>query len=203
MKLLVVSAHSDDETFGCGGMIARHVDEGDKVDVSILSDSVTAQYSYADAIVERHEMAEKAMKILGVLRIFFHSFPDACLDTTGQLKINKALEEDIKSSSPDVVLTHSNHEVHRDHAFVHDSSVVAARLIKRVMSYEVPLSTTNVFRPNYFVDITKTFHLKEQAAREYYTEEKFIERIRRTAEYRGMQTGVDKAEAFFIERWIV
>ena len=41
--VLVVAAHADDEVLGCGGSLARHVAEGDRVHVVYLADGVTAR----------------------------------------------------------------------------------------------------------------------------------------------------------------
>ena len=37
-RVLVVAPHSDDEIFGCGGMLAFHAERGDDVRVLVLTD---------------------------------------------------------------------------------------------------------------------------------------------------------------------
>ena len=49
MNILVIVAHPDDEVLGCGATIAKHTAKGDKVDVLIIGDGVTARY-------EEHEL---------------------------------------------------------------------------------------------------------------------------------------------------
>ena len=41
-NVLVVAAHPDDEVLGCGGTIARHVDQGDQLHVLIMAEGATA-----------------------------------------------------------------------------------------------------------------------------------------------------------------
>ena len=43
-KILVVAAHPDDETLGCGGAIAKHSNEGDEVKVIVMTDGVSSIY---------------------------------------------------------------------------------------------------------------------------------------------------------------
>ena len=41
--VLVIAAHPDDETLGCGGTVARHVEAGDRVKVIFVSDGVSSR----------------------------------------------------------------------------------------------------------------------------------------------------------------
>ena len=42
-KMLIVAAHPDDEVLGCGGVIARHADEGSEVRILILAEGATSR----------------------------------------------------------------------------------------------------------------------------------------------------------------
>ena len=44
-NVLVIAAHPDDEVLGCGGIIARHSDAGDNVQVVIVAEGATSRVS--------------------------------------------------------------------------------------------------------------------------------------------------------------
>lgn len=73
---MVFSPHQDDETFGCGGMIALKRKQGIPVSVVFLTDGQGnggSKASSKDKIIEiRKQEAEAALKILGVEANFIH-----------------------------------------------------------------------------------------------------------------------------------
>ena len=91
-KILIIAAHPDDEVLGCGGTIARHTDDGDRVYLCIISEGASAQYKDKGMIEIRREATKRAGKILGIKKIFLFDLPDGKLDTIPQLEINKILE---------------------------------------------------------------------------------------------------------------
>ena len=46
-SILVIVAHPDDEVLGCGGAIAKHVSQGDEVNLVIMSDGVKSRSKYS------------------------------------------------------------------------------------------------------------------------------------------------------------
>jgi LmbE family N-acetylglucosaminyl deacetylase len=67
--ILVVAAHSDDETIGCGGTIARHVSEGDEAHLLFMTDVVGSRNGEKNNVNERLVPVKRAASILGVSSI--------------------------------------------------------------------------------------------------------------------------------------
>ena len=92
-----------------------------------------------------------------------------------------------------------------DHSAVFDSTLVTCRPksgVKKILCYELPGQTKTAFEPNVFENIEKEFSFKIRGFKKYKSEiEKFpnprsILSIENLAIYRGIQSGMKKAEAF-------
>ena len=47
-RVLVIAAHPDDEVLGCGGTIAKHADNGDEINILIVSEGSTSRQTKRD-----------------------------------------------------------------------------------------------------------------------------------------------------------
>jgi LmbE family N-acetylglucosaminyl deacetylase len=90
VRCVVFAPHQDDETLGCGGLIARKRNEGLPVDVVFLTDGSASHphhptISPADVVAIRHREAREALAILGVesSAIHFLNEPDGMLNHLG------------------------------------------------------------------------------------------------------------------------
>lgn len=217
-KILVVAAHPDDETLGCGGTVLKLINDGYAADVIFLTDGVSSRDNRSNQInkfvVSRKQNALKACKILGFKKVNFYDFPDNSLDTVAQLEITKKIENEISKSLPDIIFTHNSEDLNIDHRIISESTVIATRFYKKkhtIANFEI-LSSTDLnfhennsnFKPNYFVDISKTIKKKIKAFKEYKKEiRKFPhprseKGIKILSNYRGMFSGFTNAEAFKI-----
>ena len=74
-RILVLAPHPDDEVFGCGGAIMRHVDRGKPVHVIVVSDGAygVSNEETADYISQRQNESIAAAKVLGYgTPVFWH-----------------------------------------------------------------------------------------------------------------------------------
>lgn len=217
MKVLVVAPHMDDETFGMGGTIARHVAARDEVHVCIVCKRAY-DHKFTPELVERERSAAmQAIALLGCGSPTFLDLRDELLDER-LLDVIVPLEDCVGRIRPEVVYTVHRGDTNQDHRAVFDASVVACRSVakhrvRRFLCYEVLSSTEQAppfperaFLPNLFVDIAPFVDLKVDAARAYETElrqsphPRSPEGIRTLARYRGMQVGLNAAEAFVVVR---
>ena len=215
-KILVIAAHPDDEILGVGGVIAKHVSEGDSVFICILSEGATARYS-SENVTTLKEYATHASEILGVEKLYFSSMPDQKLDTLPLLEITQKIEQYIKDINPQILYTHHSGDVNKDHRIVFDATMVAARptpdnRVKKIYCYETPSSTEwgpssiKPFKPNVYVDIEKFIDIKLKAMEAYiselrdYPHPRSIEALRIISQYRGIEVGLRNAEAFMLMR---
>lgn len=225
-KVLVVAAHPDDEVLGCGGTIARHVNEDYEVHVLILAEGATSRRKNRDrqkdtqALHDLAVEAQEANKKLGVSSVTLLDFPDNRLDSVDLLDLIKTVEGYVDKYQPDIVYTHHAGDLNLDHQLVHKAVVTACRPVpghpvKTLMFFEIPSSSEwqvpglgLSFEPNWFSDISSTLDVKLDACRSYASEmrsaphPRSLTAIEHLARWRGASIGVQAAEAFVLGRKI-
>ena len=221
-KLLVIAAHPDDELLGCGGSIAKYLNNGVLVKVLFLGEGSTCRYDDPSckeavaAIAERNLWAVEALGVIGVTDFEFYNLPCGRFDQTPIIVINKIIESVIRQFSPDTVFTHSAGDSNNDHRIAHRATIMATRpcgenVVNRLFCYEVLSSSewsyTSSFLPNYFISLTESQLLAKWSALECYATEmrdypfpRSWVGVKNLAEKRGMQAGIEFAEAFQLVR---
>lgn len=220
-KILVISAHPDDDALGCGGTIAKFSKEKSDVFVVYFTDGVSARSNNNNIkkeILGRRKNSIQAAKILGIKKCFFFSYPDNKLDKTPLLEITQKIEKIIQQTNPEVIMTHSEHDLNIDHQIINRAVITATRpkpksKIKKILLFETLSSSEwkfsnkkNFFNPNYFVDISKTINKKVSALKCYKKEimkwphPRSVKGVRNLAMYRGQTVGLKYVEAFYLLR---
>ncbi len=218
-RILVIAAHPDDEVLGCGGVIARHVAQGDQVSVAVVTRGDPALFAAEFVNQVRHECRE-ALAVLGIADLHFLDFPAPKLDMVPGHELADALRRLIHTLSAEVVYLPHRGDIHADHQAVFQATLVAARPIqncpvRRLLCYETLSETEwaapfgdDAFIPTVFVDITATLSRKLEAMRCYTTQltefphPRSLAGIETLARFRGVTVGVPAAEAFMLIREI-
>ena len=228
--VLVIGAHSDDETLGAGGAIARHIAEGDTVYAMMFTTGLASrdglenttyrsdeQYStLKTAILRREEHADAAARVLGFSWYARHDMPDNAMDTVPLLDVVKHVEEAIDDLKPELVYTHHGGDLNIDHAVVYRAVMTATRplpeqIVREVRLMEVPSSTEfslTPFVPNLWVELTHEQAAKKHLALGCYKDElrsyphpRSHEAIGYNEMRRAIEGGVEHlAEAFNVVR---
>lgn len=218
MKYLLVVAHPDDEVLGAGASMWKWCKNGDTVDVAIMCTEAKAR-AFRPSDAELDGDKDAAMTFLGVKKIYEGSFPNIEMNTVPHLKLVQFIEEAIRESQPDIVITHHPADTNNDHMQTSMACQEAVRLfqrrpeVKRINEFwymEVPSCTEwkinnglNTFNPNCFVEVGKDgVEAKIKALSMYrgvvrpYPHPRSAEYIMGLAAMRGGQWGCNYAESF-------
>lgn len=224
-SLLVVAAHPDDEVLGCGGTLASLAasDAGAEIRVGILGEGISSRYARRDqaprsALSRLRRQARAANAAWAAQAVEFGGLPDNRFDDVPLLEIVKQVERWIEAWRPEVIYTHHPGDLNIDHSLTFRAVLTATRPmagtpVKELYAFEVPSSTEWAFqrieppfRPNVFVDISKTVEVKVKALQRYEKEVRVFphprspEALRALAGAWGSAVGVPYAEAFELIR---
>ena len=123
-RILILAAHPDDETLGCGATIAKLSQIGHDIELVTFTNGEGARDNSDN--LNRNDQLEAVCKILGIKKFSFGDFPDNRMDTIPLLEICKFLETKIKSS-PDIIFTHHPDCLNIDHSIVYRSTITVFR----------------------------------------------------------------------------
>jgi LmbE family N-acetylglucosaminyl deacetylase len=204
-KVLVLAPHTDDGELGCGGSIARKIEEGAEVMYIAFSICTRSLPEGWDPMTLAHEV-KAATKILGLkeenLVLFdydvrrFKEFRQDILEELVKLK---------KRFEPDLVFVPTPSDIHQDHQVISEEGLRAFKNTS-IVGYELPWNNIS-FNTRSFIKL-ESRHLdkKIEALKEYksqkhrtYLNEEFIKSLAIT---RGVQISTKYAEAFEVIRWI-
>lgn len=220
---LVVAAHPDDETLGCGGTICRLAREGHAVYIAILGEGITSRHATREQadrgqVETLQQQSSRVADLLGAKDLFTYGLPDNRFDTVPLLDIVKIIENIVERVQPSVVYTHHGGDLNIDHALVHRATLTATRPVPGspvldVYAYEVPSATDwsfaevgGAFRPNVFVEVADTLDAKLEAMALYegevreFPHPRSAEALSAAARRWGSTAGVPAAEAFELVR---
>lgn len=159
MNILVLAAHPDDETLGCGGTIFKLANEGHHIQLLTFTDGVGSRNNNEE---NRNPKLENVSTILGISKYTSGNFPDNAMDSIPLLAICKFIEQNI-TIPPDIIFTHFSGDLNIDHQIVTKAVLTVFRpqygkKIK-IYSYYVPSSTD--YNPLINFDATTYFTLNQ------------------------------------------
>ena len=148
--IMIIVAHPDDETIGCGGAIAHHSKNNDKVFCIYMTDGISSRLKSRNKslITERKKNSHLASKILGFKWLYnlCGDFPDNSIDKINILKIIKLIEKAKKKINPDIIYTHHPYDLNIDHQIVSKAVLTAFRPLakerwNKIITFEIPSAT--------------------------------------------------------------
>lgn len=220
MKVLVVSAHPDDEVLGCGGTLAKHRDNGDEISWLISTSMFENQGFSPKKIQTRQNEIKTISNQLKMVNVFELNYPTMSLSYETLVQMIPQVAEIIKSIEPEVIYILNRSDAHTDHLITFKSVLANTKsfrhpYIKLVLMYEcisetefAPALSENTFIPNYYIDISEHINEKISLMKVYKSElgehpfPRNETNIKALATFRGASVGVNYAEAFQLLKFI-
>ena len=219
MKSLVVAPHPDDETLGCGGTLLRRKAEGGTIGWLLMTE-LNENWGWSDLqISKRADEIDQVRKFLGISKdnLYQLGFPTTRLDTIPMADLVTSISEVFKSFEPEELFLPHPGDIHSDHRITFEAASACSKWfrypsLKRILTYETlsetefGLVSSQVFRPNIFINIVPYFTDKLKLLDIYSSElgefpfPRSHEAITALAKFRGASSGFKESEAFELLR---
>ena len=203
LRILCLGSHSDDIEIGCGGTILRLAEQ---------YPGAMFHWVVFSAIGVREVEAKRAAAMFlepGHLEgPLLKTFPDGYLPFVGAEV--KAIFEDLKVISPDLIFTHNRKDAHQDHRLIAELTWNTFRN-HLILEYEIPKYDGDLGQPSVFVPLAKEVCEKKvgyildafqsQHAKPWFQQDTFLSLMR----LRGMECNAPSgyAEAFYCRKLVL
>jgi LmbE family N-acetylglucosaminyl deacetylase len=205
LKVLCLGCHSDDIEIGCGGTVLQWLSSHKNLEV------VWVVFSSGGSEREKEARASAALflKQAEKKKVIIKDFRDGFFPFDGA-NIKTVFEDELKKTSPDIILTHNGKDAHQDHRQVCELTWNTFR-DHLILEYEIPKYDGDMGRPNVFMPLTtevakrKVSHLMEafqsQRSKRWFQEDTFFSLMR----LRGMECNAPSghAEAFYCRKLVL
>lgn len=157
-KLLFVFAHPDDESFGCGGTMAKYKEQGHDILLICATSGCggrSGEYSFQtkqELAAHRENELRQACSILGVSQLVLLCYPDGKLKEQNPDELAHRIEEVICDHLPDLVITFPPNGVtgHLDHIAISKATKQAVESAEHRLPRERWPSLYYVSIPHYY-----------------------------------------------------
>lgn len=190
-KICILAPHADDESIGCGGLLAKY---GKQCDVILLTDGAYGSSDKEQTQKTREEEFKSVMNYFGIKNYHFMRAKDTEL-IDGYAKFKK-----IDFKSYDYVVMPHPLDPHKDH-------VVPQAFFKR-LKREQKLKAKAVYyevwgtmaSPTHYIDISDVVEHKREAINMYISQNNrdYADRILGLNKYRGIRHNIAYEEAYSI-----
>ncbi len=208
MNVLAIGAHFDDVEIGCAGTLAKHRANGDRVIIQVITHSKYSDYK-GNLIREKERAFREGKRAADILDCELICSQWETKQVDFGYKLIEEINEVIDENHIDIVYTHWDFDVHQDHQAIGKASLNAGRKINNLLMYQSNLyMNTQMFKANYFVDISDYIVNKIAAIKAHETEVKkfgegWIDFWVNEAMNNGKKFNVKYAEAFQLVKFIV
>jgi LmbE family N-acetylglucosaminyl deacetylase len=192
-RVLAFGAHPDDLEVGAGGLLARLVREGAAVTMAVVSVPNHLEQRRAEALAGADVIGAK-------VRVLFDDKPTR-VEEIPMHELVRRMDMVVGDMQPDLVITHSMHDLHWDHGLVHRATVSALRrtpcdLLAFLSSPEMNAQSRAIGQC--FADITHTLDIKIKAIKAHTSQvaKLDLESSRDLARAMGRISGYEYAEAY-------
>jgi LmbE family N-acetylglucosaminyl deacetylase len=201
-KVLCLGGHSDDIEIGCGGTILQWLSSYKDLEIIWVVFSSGGSEREKEARASAELFLEQAKK----KDVMIKDFRDGFFPFDGK-NIKTVFENELKKTSPDVILTHNRKDAHQDHRQIAELTWNTFR-DHLILEYEIPKYDGDMGQPNLFVHLNADVSKKKvgylmkafrsQHGKRWFQEDTFFSLMR----LRGMECNAPSghAEAFYCRK---
>jgi N-acetylglucosamine malate deacetylase 1 len=118
-RVLAFGAHPDDLEVGAGGLLARLAQDGAEVHMAIIS--------IPNRFEERYAEAREGARVIGGDVVLLVDDRECRVEDVPMHDLVKRFDSMVADIHPDLVITHSAHDLHWDHSLVNRATVSSLR----------------------------------------------------------------------------